>query len=96
MNVGLLGLGTVGVQVAERLLAKRDLISARTGVDLNLRRVLVRDLERPRGIPTELLTGRADDILDDPAIQVVVEVMGGEEPARTYLERAIRSGKHIV
>src|ERR1700738_1440104 len=78
LNVGLLGLGTVGVQVAERLLVKRELISARTGVDLNLRRDLVRDLERPRGIPTELLTGRADDILDDPAIQVVVEVMGGE------------------
>jgi len=96
LNVGLLGLGTVGVQVAERLLAKRDLISARTGVDLNLRRVLVRDLERPRGIPTELLTGRADDILDDHEIQVVVEVMGGEEPARSYLERAIRSGKHVV
>src|SRR5260221_3596428 len=96
LNVGLLGLGTVGAEVAERLLAKRELISARTGVDLNLRRVLVRDLERPRNIPAELLTGRADEILDDPSIQVVVEVMGGEEPARTYLERAIRSGKHIV
>jgi homoserine dehydrogenase len=96
LNVGLLGLGTVGVEVAQRLLAKRELISARTGVDLILRRVLVRDLERPRGIPTELLTGRAEDILDDPAVQVVVEVMGGEEPARSYLERAIRAGKHVV
>jgi len=84
------------VEVAQRLLAKRELISERTGVDLILRRVLVRDLERPRGIPTELLTGRAEDILDDPAVQVVVEVMGGEEPARSYLERAIRSGKHVV
>ena len=71
LNVGLLGLGTVGVQVAERLLAKRELVAARTGVDLILRRVLVRDLERPRGIPIELLTGKADDILEDPAIQVV-------------------------
>src|ERR1700724_3259108 len=77
LNVGLLGLGTVGVEVAQRLLAKRELISGRTGVDRVLRRVLVRDLERPRGIPIELLTGRAEDILDDPAVQVVVEVMGG-------------------
>ena len=96
MNVGLLGLGTVGAQVAERLLAKREAIRERTGVELNLRKVLVRDLERPRTIPPGLTTGSADDILDDPTIQVVVEVMGGEEPARSYLERAIRAGKHIV
>ena len=76
MNVGLLGLGTVGSQVAERLLAKRDAIRERTGVDLNLRRVLVRDLERPRTIPAGLTTGRADEILDDPEIQLIVEVMG--------------------
>jgi homoserine dehydrogenase len=96
LNVGLLGLGTVGAEVAERLLAKRERMAARTGVDLILRRVLVRDLERPRGIPTELISGQAEDILDDPSVQVVVEVMGGEEPARSYLERAIRSGKHVV
>lgn len=96
LNVGLLGLGTVGSQVAERLIEKREEIAARTGVTLNLRRVLVRDVDRPRSIPAGLTTSRAGDILDDPEIQVVVEVMGGEEPARTYLERAIRSGKHVV
>jgi len=96
LKVGLLGLGTVGAQVAERLLTKRAEIASRTGIDLALRRVLVRDLERPRAVPTELLTGRAEDILDDPEVQVVVEVMGGEEPARSYLERAIRAGKHVV
>jgi homoserine dehydrogenase len=96
LKVGLLGLGTVGAQVAERLLTKRAEIASRTGIDLDLRRVLVRDLERPRAVPTELLTGRAEDILDDPEVQVVVEVMGGEEPARSYLERAIRAGKHVV
>jgi homoserine dehydrogenase len=96
LNVGLLGLGTVGSQVAERLLAKREAIRERTGVDLNLRRVLVRDMDRPRTVPPGLTTGRAEDILDDPEIQLVIEVMGGEEPARSYLERAIRSGKHVV
>ncbi|HVD01718.1 MAG TPA: homoserine dehydrogenase [Candidatus Dormibacteraeota bacterium] len=96
LQVGLLGLGTVGAQVAERMLGRREAIAERTGVDLRLRRVLVRDLARPRGIPTELLTGRPEDILDDPSIQVVVELIGGEEPARDYLERAIRAGKHVV
>jgi homoserine dehydrogenase len=96
LQIGLLGLGTVGAQVAERLISRRAAIAERTGVDLQLRRVLVRDLERPRPVPTELLTGRPEDILDDPAIQVVVELIGGEEPARDYLERAIRAGKHVV
>lgn len=96
LDVGLLGLGTVGSEVAERLLAKRDAIKSRTGVAINLRRVLVRDAGRSRSIPEHLLTTSADAIIDDPAIQVLIEVMGGEEPARTYLERAIRAGKHII
>src|SRR3977135_655388 len=86
LNVGLLGLGTVGVEVAQRLLAKRELISERTGVDLILRGVRARDVCLAGGRRTEVLTGRAEDILDAPAVQVVVEVMGGEEPARSYLE----------
>ncbi len=96
LNVGLLGLGTVGGEVAARLLAKRDAIAARTGVALNLRRVLVRDPELVRAIPSSLLTTSAAAVLSDPEIQVVVEVMGGEEPAREYIETAIRAGKHVV
>ena len=96
LQVGLLGLGAVGAQVAERMLARRRAIAERTGVDLRLCRVLVRDLERARGVPTELLTSQPEDILEDPAIQVVVELIGGEEPARGYLERAIDAGKHVV
>jgi len=96
LNVGLLGLGTVGSQVAERLLQKRDSLARRTGVVLNLRRVLVRDAERPRSIPSELITDAPDVVLNDPEIQVLVELMGGEEPARTYIERGLRAGKHVV
>jgi homoserine dehydrogenase len=97
LNVGLLGLGTVGSQVATRLLGRREEMAARTGgIGLNLRRVLVRQPDRDRPVPEELLTYRAEDVLDAPDIQIVVEVMGGEEPARSYLERAIGSGKHVV
>ena len=94
--MGLLGLGTVGTQVAERLLSRQADLAKRTGVDLRLRRVLVRDSTRLRSIPSELLTRDADEILEDPEIQVVVEVIGGLEPARSYMERALQAGKHVV
>jgi homoserine dehydrogenase len=98
IRIGLIGLGTVGAQVADRLLARRATMARRAGVDLALHRVLVRDLSRPRAVqvPAGLLTRNPDDVLDDPDIDVVVEVAGGEEPARTYLERAIGRGKHVV
>jgi homoserine dehydrogenase len=98
IRIGLLGLGTVGAQVAERLESSRTLITERTGVGVELARVLVRDPHKPRPyMPSpSLLTTDADDILDDPSIGVVVEVMGGMEPARTYIERAISAGKAVV
>lgn len=98
LRVGMIGLGTVGVQVAARLLSRRAELSRRAGLDLSLARVLVRDPRRPRAIsvPEGLLTLDPAEVLDDPAIDVVVELAGGEEPARSYLERAIRNGKHVV
>lgn len=98
LNIGLIGLGTVGSQVAGRLINWRETLTRRCGGELNLRRVLVRDLGKPRSIsvPPGLLTKDPDDVLDDPAINVVVEVAGGDEPARSYLERAIKAGKHVV
>lgn len=94
--MGLLGLGTVGTEVARRLLTRQADLARRTGVDLHLRRVLVRDSLRPREIPAELLTRDAGDVLEDPAIQVVVEVIGGLDPAREYIRRALEAGKHVV
>lgn len=98
VGVGLLGMGVVGSQVALALLHRGPHLARHAGRPVTLRRVLVRDPRRPRTVqlPEGLLTGDADDILDAPDIAVVVEVMGGEEPARTYLERAIRAGKHVV
>src|SRR5690348_8851822 len=95
LNVGLIGLGTVGSQVADRMLSWGPQLSRRAGVDLCLKKVLVRDVakRRPIEIPGELLTSDASDILDDSAIEVVVEVAGGDEPMRSYLERAIQIGR---
>jgi homoserine dehydrogenase len=98
LNVGLIGLGTVGSQVAERMLTWGPQLARRAGVELCLRRVLVRDLakRRPIDIAPDLLTVDPDALLEDAAIDVLVEVAGGDEPIRGYLERAIRGGKHVV
>ena len=98
LNVGLIGLGTVGAQVADRLLTWQPQLARRAGIELCLRRVLVRDVKKPRAvsIAPELLTADANELVDDPSIQILVEVAGGDEPMHAYLERAIRSGKHVV
>jgi homoserine dehydrogenase len=98
LRIGLIGLGTVGAQVAGRLLDRRDVLRRRAGVDLVLHRVLVRDLAKARvvAIPPELMTTDPACVLDDPEVDVVVEVAGGEEPARSFLERALRNRKHVV
>ena len=63
-----------------------------------MKRVLVRDPGKRRSVEVgkELITANPADLLDDPEIDVIVEVAGGEEPMRVYLERAIRAGKHVV
>src|SRR6266581_2518881 len=90
LNVGLIGLGTVGSQVADRMLSWGPQLSRRAGGELCLRKVLVRDVSERRTIEI------SPDVLDDPAIEVVIEVAGGDEPMRSYLERAIQAGKHVI
>jgi len=98
LNVGLIGLGTVGSQVADRMLSWGPQLSRRAGVELCLRKVLVRDLSKRRSIEisSDLLTLEPAEILEDPAIEVVIEVAGGDEPMRSYIERAIQGGKHVI
>ncbi len=98
INVGLMGLGVVGGGVASALLQEPSPVAGRVGRPVNLRRVLVRDRSRPRDVelPPGLLTTNAEDILDDPEIDILVEVMGGSDPAASYFRRALTSGKHVV
>jgi homoserine dehydrogenase len=98
IRVGLLGLGTVGSQVAEQLDRRAAAIAERTGTSVELARVLVRDPSKPRAYLPEgdRLTTEPAAVLDDSSIAIVVELMGGMEPARTYLERAIDAGKAVV
>jgi homoserine dehydrogenase len=73
-------------------------LSRRAGVELCLKKALVRDIakRRPVEIASELVTADASEVLDDPAIEVVIEVAGGDEPMRSYIERAINAGKHVI
>jgi homoserine dehydrogenase len=98
IGVGLIGLGVVGSGVARALLERRDYFARQVGARIVVRRAAVRDLAKPRAVelPPGTLTANVDDVLDDPTIDIVVEVIGGEEPAGTYIRRAIQAGKHVV
>ena len=98
IKVGLLGCGTVGGGVVQLLRANAAYIEARVGAPIEIARVLVRDpsKERVAELDTRSVTTDAKMILDDPSIDVVVEVMGGVEPAREHLTAAIAAGKQVV
>src|SRR5687768_192009 len=98
IDVGLLGLGVVGGGTYELLSRKAEQIGQALGAPIRVRRALVRDVDKRRevDVPREFMTTLTDDVLDDPDIDVVIELMGGEEPARTCIETAIRRGKHVV
>lgn len=98
LKVGFLGLGTVGTGVVRLLEQNRTLIEEKAGVTLQAARALVRDASRTRdlgGVQLELVTDPAQ-VVDDPEIDLVVEALGGAQPAASYLLRALRNGKPVV
>ncbi|MGA1484022.1 MAG: homoserine dehydrogenase, partial [Vulcanococcus sp.] len=96
IGIGLLGLGTVGAGVAE-ILQTPDGRHPLVG-ELALKRVAVRDLNRPRPIdlPSDILCTDPEAVVQDPEVDIVVEVMGGLEPARSLILAAIAAGKPVV
>jgi homoserine dehydrogenase len=99
VKIGLLGLGTVGGGVVKILQTHREILEKRTGARLTLAAIADADLTRPReGLDLGHLpmVNDADRVLDDPSIQIVIELIGGLEPARTFVLRAMAAGKHVV
>ena len=95
-KLGILGLGTVGCGTVQLLLdsdGRHPLLE-----EIEIYRVGVRSLEKPRGVelPKGVITTDLEHIVTDPEIDIVVEVMGGLEPARELMLKAIRNGKHVV
>ncbi|MEM9658561.1 MAG: homoserine dehydrogenase [Planctomycetota bacterium] len=97
-KVAIIGLGTVGSGVARLLLDHGERTSRHAGRVLWLERAVVRELEKPRGceLPKGVLSDKVDDVVDDAEIEVVAQLIGGLEPARTIMLRLLESGKDIV
>lgn len=98
VRVGVLGCGNVGGPLIELLQRDRDEIAARTGVLLDVVAVAVRDVQRDRGLSLAdgVLTADASAVVGDPNIDVIVEVIGGIEPARSLITKALEAGKPVV
>ncbi|HMK64500.1 MAG TPA: homoserine dehydrogenase [Thermodesulfobacteriota bacterium] len=98
IQVGLIGLGTVGTGVAKLLLEKGESLKHLIGGSLRLKKIADVDLERDRGLslPPGVLVNQADQILDDPDIDIVIELIGGLEPARSFILKALDRGKHVI
>ncbi len=96
--VGLLGFGNVGSGTYETLSMNHDIITKAAGAQIKVKKILVNDISKPRSVdvPAELMTTNPDDILNDPEIDIVVEMLGGNEPALSYILKGMKNGKHIV
>lgn len=97
-NVAILGMGTVGAGVARLLIDHGDRTARHAGRTIWLSKAVVRDLKKPRGIdlPEGVLTDDLDSVIEDPTIDVVIQLMGGLSPAREVMLRCLEAGKDIV
>jgi homoserine dehydrogenase len=98
IKIGLLGLGTIGSGVAKVLREQGDLFRRRLGINLDLCRVADLDLKKARQmrLPRKAVTKNAREVLEDPQIEVVVELIGGIHPAKDFILSALSRGKHVV
>jgi len=98
VDIAILGLGTVGQGVVKILQQNEDKWVNKCGARINIKKVLDKDLDRKRDVtlPKGVLTSNWDEVISDPDIKIVVEVMGGIEPARTFILEALQKGKNVV
>jgi len=98
VKVGLMGLGTVGTGVVRIVRGHQEDLVKQTGLGIEIAKILVQDREKPRSIAglDELITQEPLDLLDNPEIDVIVEVIGGIHPAKEYILAALERGKHVV
>ncbi len=96
VKIGLFGCGQIGTGLVKLLKQQRQFIEKRTGLKLKITRILVRNKRKARQVPKALLTTRADEIIQDKEIDIVVEVLGGVPAPRRLILRSLKAGKHVV
>lgn len=96
VRVGLLGFGVVGTGTYRMLEDNRQSITRKIGSPVEIARIGVKDPDKPRIADSAIVTTDLESIIDDPTIEVIIEVMGGVEPAFSLLKRALENGKHVV
>ena len=95
IKVGIIGVGTVGTSVAQILKDNADVISARAGCEIEVKSGVVKNLSKERGLDI-IITDNVDDVLNDPEIDIVVELMGGVEEPFEVVKKALKAGKAVV
>ncbi|MGZ7136494.1 MAG: homoserine dehydrogenase, partial [Methanobacterium sp.] len=97
-NIGLIGFGTIGSGVVETFNRNLDLMEGKVGTKIRLKKVVDLDIETDRGIKIDrtILSTDVNDILEDPEIDIVIELIGGYEPAKSFILKAMSEGKHVV
>lgn len=98
INIGIIGFGTVGAGTAKILLKKRDELEAKSGFPIVLKKIADLDITSDRGIkiPRNILTNNTSEVLNDPDIDIIVELIGGIHPAKEIIIEALNNGKHVV
>ena len=98
INIGIIGFGTVGAGVVEVLVTNHAVIASRVGTRIVVKKIADLDIKSDRGLSLEpgLLTVNTMEVIEDPEIEIVVELMGGKEKAKGYILKAMENGKHVV
>ncbi len=98
IHVGLLGFGTIGAGVAKTLLQQQSLLRSKTGVTVELAKIADLDITTSRNVNIDpsILTTDVQEVLNNPQIQIVIELIGGYEPAKSFILQALGNGKHVV
>ena len=98
VNIGLIGLGTIGSGVVKIIRENSGLIEKRTGIKLRIKSVCDKDGQRAEslGFSKQEYTTNYDEIISDASIHIIIELIGGYEPAKTIIEKSLKAGKHVV
>ena len=98
INVGLIGFGTIGSGVVKILKERKAFLKEKSGIDISIKKICDKDTSSKRivRIDQAMLTKNAKEILEDPSIDVVVELIGGIHPAKEFIASALKNGKYVV